>query len=440
MMRDLKKHLFLLFALTSLYMSAQQVLTKAEALKITLENNYGIKIANNNVEVAKNNSSIFNTGYLPTAGVSSGATYRRDNQTITRQDGTSTSIDGAITKSYNASLNLNYTLFDGMGRKYNYDQLIKQYQLTELQARETIENTYLQLFTVYFQIARLSENTNSLKESLQISKKRLQRAKYQYEYGQSTRLELLNAEVDVNNDSIALLDSQQQFLNQKWSLNTILGVQKTADFEVETTVNFATLTNIEDLISKSKTNNVLLKQNEKNIAISEFNIKINKSDYLPTVGLTTSYGWNKSQNPATSFLAQSSSNGLNAGINLSWNIFDGGSTKTRIANAKIALENQQIQLQEQIATLENTLRNAWSLYNNKLFVLKAQEQNMISTQNNFDRTREKYNLGQVTSIEFRQAQINLANSKIAYNNTKYDAKLIELQLLQLSGELLNNTL
>ncbi|WP_229664893.1 TolC family protein [Polaribacter pacificus] len=421
-------------------MSAQQVLTKAEALKITLENNYGIKIANNNVEVAKNNSSIFNTGYLPTAGVSSGATYRRDNQTITRQDGTSTSIDGAITKSYNASLNLNYTLFDGMGRKYNYDQLIKQYQLTELQARETIENTYLQLFTVYFQIARLSENTNSLKESLQISKKRLQRAKYQYEYGQSTRLELLNAEVDVNNDSIALLDSQQQFLNQKWSLNTILGVQKTADFEVETTVNFATLTNIEDLISKSKTNNVLLKQNEKNIAISEFNIKINKSDYLPTVGLTTSYGWNKSQNPATSFLAQSSSNGLNAGINLSWNIFDGGSTKTRIANAKIALENQQIQLQEQIATLENTLRNAWSLYNNKLFVLKAQEQNMISTQNNFDRTREKYNLGQVTSIEFRQAQINLANSKIAYNNTKYDAKLIELQLLQLSGELLNNTL
>lgn len=421
-------------------MSAQEVLTKAEALKITLENNYGIKIANNNVEVAKNNSSIFNTGYLPTAGVSSGANYRRDNQTITRQDGTSTSIDGAITKSYNASLNLNYTLFDGMGRKYNYDQLIKQYQLTELQARETIENTYLQLFTVYFQIARLSENTNNLKESLQISKKRLQRAKYQYEYGQSTRLELLNAEVDVNNDSIALLDSQQQFLNQKWSLNTILGVQKTADFEVETTVNFATLTNIEDLISKSKTNNVLLKQNEKNIAISEFNIKINKSDYLPTVGLTTSYGWNKSQNPATSFLAKSSSNGLNAGINLSWNIFDGGSTKTRIANAKIALENQQIQLQEQIATLENTLRNAWSLYNNKLFVLKAQEQNMISTQNNFDRTREKYNLGQVTSIEFRQAQINLANSKIAYNNTKYDAKLIELQLLQLSGELLNNTL
>lgn len=440
MMRCLKKQLFLLVVLTSFCVSAQKVLTKEEALRITLENNYGIKIANNNVTVAKNNSSIYNGGYLPTVGVSSGATFRRDNQSITRQDGSTTSVDGAITKSYNASLNLNYTIFDGLGRKYNFEQLKERYQLTELQARETIENTYLQLFTVYFQIARLSENTKSLQETLKISKQRLQRAKYQYEYGQSTKLELLNAEVDVNNDSIALIDSQQQFLNQKWGLNIILGTQNSTNFEVETSVTFANLLRLEDLLMKSQQNNVLLKQNEKNIAISEFNIKINKSDYLPTLGLSTSYGWNKSQNPATSFLAQSASNGLNAGINLSWNVFDGGGTKTRIANAKIALETQQIQLQQQKETLENNIRNTFSLYNNKLFVLKAQEKNVISNQNNFDRTREKYKLGQVTSIEFRQAQINLANSKIAYNNTKYDAKLIELQLLQLSGELLNNTL
>ncbi|MBT7816517.1 MAG: TolC family protein, partial [Polaribacter sp.] len=141
---------------------SQDILTKKDALKITLENNFGIKIANNNLEVAKNNTSIYNTGFLPTVAVSSGANYRRDNQTINRQDGTSTSIDGAVTKSYNASLNLNYTIFDGLGRKYNYQQLKETYKLTELQAKETIENTYLQLFTAYFQIARLSENKKNL--------------------------------------------------------------------------------------------------------------------------------------------------------------------------------------------------------------------------------------------------------------------------------------
>ena len=181
-----KIKIIIVVVLSTLPAFSQDILTKKDALKITLENNFGIKIANNNLEVAKNNTSIYNTGFLPTVAVSSGANYRRDNQTINRQDGTSTSIDGAVTKSYNASLNLNYTIFDGLGRKYNYQQLKETYNLTELQAKETIENTYLQLFTAYFQIARLSENKKNLNEALSISKQRLQRAKYQYEYGQST--------------------------------------------------------------------------------------------------------------------------------------------------------------------------------------------------------------------------------------------------------------
>ena len=160
-----KKAYILVFIFTAILQGfSQEILTKKEALRITLENNFGIKIANNNLEVAKNNSSIYNTRFLPTASLSSGANYRRDNQTITRQDGTSTSIDGAVTKSYNASVNLNYTIFDGLGRKYNYQQLKETYNLTELQAKETIENTYLQLFTIYFQIARFSENKNNLKK------------------------------------------------------------------------------------------------------------------------------------------------------------------------------------------------------------------------------------------------------------------------------------
>lgn len=436
-MKVIKNTILGVIFLSTLQVFSQEILTKKEALKITLENNFGIKIANNNLEVAKNNKSIYNTRFLPTLSASSGTNYRRDNQTINRQDGTSTSIDGAVTKSYNASLSLNYTIFDGLGRKYNYQQLKETYNLTELQAKQTIENTYLQLFTNYFQIARLSENKKNLNEALSISKQRLKRAKYQYEYGQSTKLELLNAEVDVNNDSIALINANQQLSNVKRGLNIILGIKKETNYVVETEVNFVDLMNFDKLKQKTIANNTLLKQNEKNIAISEFNIKINKANYLPSLGLNTSYGWNKSENPATSFLAGSTSNGLNAGLSLSWNLFDGGNTKTRVANSKIALENQQILLEQQKVTIENSLKNTWENYQNQLFILNAQKKNVLTTQNNFDRTQERFKLGQVTSIEFRQAQINLINSKTALNNAKFDAKLIEIQLLQLSGDIMN---
>ncbi|WP_298766864.1 TolC family protein [uncultured Polaribacter sp.] len=431
--------------LTTLQLFSQEILTKEQALAIALENNFGVKIANNNLEVAKNNTSILNNRYLPTISLNSGADYRNNNQSLTftdRETGNDAEIagDGIVTKSYNATLGLNYTIFDGLGRKYNYQQLKETYNLTEVQARETIENIYLQLFTSYFQIARLSENTNNIKEALTISKKRLKRATYQYEYGQSTKLELLNAEVDVNNDSITLINAKQQLSNAKRGLNVILGVEKDVNFEVETTVDFNKMLVLEELEEKTMNNNSLLLQNEKNIAISEFNIKINKANFLPALNFNASYGFNRTENEnlINPFGARLiTSDGLNAGVTLSWNIFDGGATKTRVANAKIALENQQILLEQQKVTIANNLKNTWENYKNQLFILKAQQTNVLTTKNNFDRTQERYKLGQVTSIEFRQAQINLVSAKTALNNAKFDAKLIELQLLQLSGDILN---
>ena len=431
--------------LLSLNGFAQEILTKERALEITLENNFGIKIAKNNLEIAENNTSIYNSGKLPTATLNSGANYSRNNQSLTFTDrgtGNDSEIsgNGVVAKTYNASLGVNYTIFDGFGRKYNVEQLKQTYNLTELQARETIENTYLQLFTTYFQIARLSENTDNLAEALTISIQRLQRAQYQYDYGQSTKLEFLNAQVDVNNDSISLIAAKQQLNNAKRGLNVILGKETDTNFAVETNVEYNNMLSFEDLKAKTMQNNSLLKQNEQNIAISEFNVKINKATYLPSLNFNASYGYNRTRNEnlINPFGAKLiTSDGLNAGLNLTWNIFDGGSTKTRVANAKIALDNQQILLEQQKLNIENNLKNTWENYKNQLFILSAQEQNVQSNQNNFDRTQERFKLGQISSVEFRQAQINLINAKTALNNAKFDAKLIELQLLQLSGDILN---
>jgi len=431
--------------LLSLNGFAQEILTKERALEITLENNFGIKIAKNNLEIAENNTSIYNSGKLPTATLNSGANYSRNNQSLTftdRDTGNDSEIsgNGVVAKTYNASLGVNYTIFDGFGRKYNVEQLKQTYNLTELQARETIENTYLQLFTTYFQIARLSENTDNLAEALTISKQRLQRAQYQYDYGQSTKLEFLNAQVDVNNDSISLIAAKQQLNNAKRGLNVILGKETATNFAVETNVEYNNMLSFEDLKAKTMQNNSLLKQNEQNIAISEFNVKINKATYLPSLNFNASYGYNRTRNEnlINPFGAKLiTSDGLNAGLNLTWNIFDGGLTKTRVANAKIALDNQQILLEQQKLNIENNLKNTWENYKNQLFILSAQEQNVQSNQNNFDRTQERFKLGQISSVEFRQAQINLINAKTALNNAKFDAKLIELQLLQLSGDILN---
>lgn len=436
-MKNYIKFLFLVFLYSTGVIAQQQIITKAEAVQLALENNYGIKIADNNLKIAKNNAGILNSGYLPTLTGNAGASYTQNDTDAVFRDGTSTSLTRAESRRYNASLNLNYTLFDGLGRRYNYKQLKEQYNLSELQARETIENTILQLFTVYYDVARLTENVTLLNESLKISKKRLTRANYQFEYGQNTKLFVLNAEVDVNNDSINLLNTKQLLANAKRDLYVVLGKDEIPNFTVDTLVSFIIPPNKLEMMDLVKVNNVILQQIEKNIKISDFQLKSNKSGYLPTVGLTGTYGWNENQNNSSSFLSTLTNTGFTGGVNFTWDLFNGGQTRTQVRNAKINLETQQLFKQQAELEITRDFNNAFEDYQNKLFVLQTQEKNVQTNINNFDRTEESFKLGQITSIEFRLAQLNLVNAINDKNDAKYAAKLAELQLLQLSGQLLD---
>ncbi|MCM4172261.1 TolC family protein [Arenibacter sp. TNZ] len=434
-------------------LSAQEkLLSKDTAVSLALENNFGIKVAKNQVTIADNNSGILNSGYLPRLTGTAGATYNDLNSNTEypgqfetngdpRQD---LEIKNAESQAYNAGLSLNYTLFDGMGRLYNFKRLKEQYQLTELQARETIENTVLQLFSVYYEIARLTENENVLRQALDISKDRIKRAEYSFEYGQNTKLDILNAQVDVTNDSISLMNVQQSLANTKRDLNVVINQNLNETFVVDTLVSFIPKLQLEDYISQSKENNVAILQTERNLAINEYDVKVNRSGYLPTLGLTGSYGWNLNQSAATSFLPGqiipgSNRNSLNLalGANLTWNLFDGGGTTVRVKNAKIAYENQELFKEQVTLEVDRDILNALGIYENRLQIFKIQGQNVVTNQNNFERSKEQFQLGRITSIEFRQAQINLLNAQTNKNLAKYDAKLAELQLLQLTGQLLS---
>jgi outer membrane protein TolC len=430
---------FIVFVLSvSAGLQAQEkMLTKSEAVRLALENNYGIKITNNNLKIAENNKGLMNSGFLPTLTGNAGTTYNLDNTEAEFSNGNITNLTGAESSRYNASLNLNYSLFDGLGRHYNYQQLKEQYNLSELQARETIENTIFQLFTVYYNVAKLTENVTLLNQSLDISKDRLARVEYQFDYGQNTKLDILNAEVDVNNDSINLLNTKQVLTNAKRDLYVVLGKNGFPDFTVDTLVNFSLTLNKEILWDLVKQNNVVLKQLESNITVSDFQLKSNRSGYLPSIGLTGSYGWNKNNNNAASFLSTSTNTGFSGGLNLTWSLFDGGRTRTLVQNAKINYETQQLFKEQTELEIDRDFNNAWEDYQNKLFVLQTQVKNVQTNTNNFNRTEERYKLGQVTSIEFRQAQLNLINAIGDKNAAKYDAKLAELQLMQLSGQLLD---
>ena len=447
-MKNSTSYLTLITCLIFVGLQAQdRLLSKEDAIALALENNYGINVAKNQIEVSKNNKSILNSGYLPTLTGTAGASYSRDDSGIefpgqVNQDGSpraDVDIYKAEAQRYNSALNANYTLFDGLGRHYNFKKLKEQYQLSELQARETIENTVIQLFSVYFEVARLTENENVLKQALEISRDRFKRSEYAFEYGQNTKLDILNAQVDITNDSINILNARQRLVNTKRDLNVLLNQNLNELYTVDTLITFIPKLQLEEFMDQAFLNNVAMLQTEKTLNINAYDIKVQKSGYLPKIGLNGTYGWNLNQSAQSAFFPGTNTDTWNFGVgtSLTWNLFDGGGTNVRVKNAKIAYENQELLKKQIELEVNRDIQNALSIYDNRLKIYSIQEQNVLTNQNNFERSKEQFQLGRITSIEFRQAQINLLNAQTNKNLAKYDAKLSELQLLQLTGQLLN---
>ena len=293
-----------------------------------------------------------NSGYVPKVTAAAGVNYSDENQNVLFLDETTTSVNGAVTESYNASITAEYVIFDGLVRKFTHQNNQGNLNLAKLQERQQIENNIISIYNAYFNLALQKQVVENLKRNIENSTDRLDRAGRKLKYGQGTKLDQLNAEVDLNNDSISYVEAFRDLNNLKRDLNLLLGRNVATDFNVDTTVTFKPVLDKQSILESAEKENIQVLLANQNILLSDLNLKINRAQFLPKVIGTGSYRWNESQNPPTSFALANESYGINLGLNLSWNIFD-GSAATRIKTSKITRENRKIELnkvKEQLLT------------------------------------------------------------------------------------------
>ena len=414
---------------------AQQKLTIDEALAIAVKNNHDLRIAKNNTAIAEIDAGVENSGYLPTINASGGISYSDENQNVIFSDGNATAINGAVTESYNASITAEYILFDGMVRKFTQQSNKANFNLRQVQERQQIENTVISIYQNFFNVAFQQQVVENFKMNIENSLDRLERTKKNLKYGQGTYLDELNSLVDLNNDSISYMDALKDLNNLKRELNLVLGREISLLFEADTTIVFNEHLVIDEVMGKALENNVTIVLAEQNILLSEIDLKVNKAQFLPKISGNSSYRWNESQNPPTSFALSNEAYGLNLGLNLSWNIFDGRNS-ARVKKAKITRLNREIELAEVSLQLKTDVLNAIETYSISQYKMKAEKNNLETNKLNFKRSQKEFSLGQITAVEFRQAQINLFNATNNYEKAKFDLKIAEINILQLTGQLI----
>ncbi|QSB25230.1 TolC family protein [Flavobacterium sp. CLA17] len=415
-------------------MQAQEVLTIEDAMKIALENNFEIKIAKNNSKISETNVTIGNAGMLPVATASVTDNNSIQNSDQTRQDGTSTSLDNAKNNSLNYGVSIGWTIFDGMKMFARHDQLKELQKLGDSELKRTILFKIGQVNSAYYDLFQQQQQLAALDTTIVISNQRLTLAKNRFTIGKASKLEVLNAQVDLNSDQVALLRQKESYANAKILLNQYLARDPKIDFKVTDQVTVDSKLVLADLINLAQKQNPALETQIINKRVAELQLKQVKADRYPVVRLTSGYNFAESES-SLGFTSATSSRGLNYGFNATLNIFDGFNQHRNEKVAKLQIENSQIAIEQQNMILNSQLSIAFQTYLTNLELIDLEEDNEAIARQNLQITLDKFKIGTITTIDFRTAQLNYVNAKVRYSNAQYEAKLSEIALKELAGNI-----
>ena len=422
--------LFLCIAKTK----AQEVLTIEDAMKIALENNFEIKIAKNNSKISETNVTVGNAGMLPTATASITDNNSVTNSSQTRQDGTSTSLKNAKNNSLNYGVSLGWTVFDGMKMFARLDQLKELQKLGDSELKRIILVKIGQVNSAYYDLVQQQQQLSALDTTIVISKQRLTLAQNRFSIGKASKLEVLNAQVDLNSDQVALLRQKESYANAKILLNQYLARDPKINFRVTDVVKVDNKLVLIDLMELAQKQNPALESQIINKRIAELQLKQVKADRYPVVNLTSGYNFADSQS-SLGFTSSATSRGLNYGFNATLNIFDGFNQHRNEKVAKLEIENSQIAIEQQNMALNTQLSTAFQTYLTNLELIGLEEDNEAIAKQNLDITLDKFRIGTITTLDFRTAQLNYVNAKVRYSNAQYEAKLSEIALKELAGNI-----
>ena len=434
------KHIVLIFiaivcTAPGLYAQPAPTYTLKSCLEQGLLNNYSLRIVRNEEQVSKNNATLGNAGYLHTLDLSAGYKGTIDNtETKARATGETTKDNGVFDQTLDAGINLNWTIFDGFNITANYQRLKELERQGETNTRIAIEDLIANIAAEYYNYVQQKIRLKNFRYAVSLSKERLRIVEERYHIGNFSRLDYQQAKVDFNADSAQYMKQQELLHTSRIQLNELMA-NKDVDqpFIIQDSlINVTASLNFEELWNATLTINASLLRAEQNNTLARLDYKKVCSRDYPYVKMNGGYGYtlNKYDISANS---RRSNLGLNFGVTVGFNLFDGNRRRER-KNARIAVQNARLEREQLEQALRADLSNLWQAYQNNLQMLNLERQNLVAAKENHEIAMERYMLGNLSGIEMREAQKSLLDAEERILSAEYDTKLCEISLLQISGK------
>ena len=425
--------------LSGLVSGAQRLLTLEEAISVSLSNNYDIRLSRNDSALAALDYAFANYALYPRLNATGGILFNNNNQRQVLADGTKRESSGIKSTNNNASLNLNWTLFDGMKMFITRRRLGELVELGELQIRNQVVTSVAEVMRIYFDLVRQVQQLKAIEEQMALSSDRLKLAEYKFEIGTGTKSDALQAQIDYNAQRSGQLTQQTNIIKLKEQLNNLLVLPIANDFVVPDTIPINTSLILDSLQSGINATNPQLLLAQKSLDVANLVLEERKAERLPTLTFNSAYNFSRNNNKTVINPFQplfNQNHGFNYGFTANIPIFNGYITRRNIRAAQLDIEYQALNYQRNLAFLTTSVSTAYRDYSLHRQTLILEEENIKLVRENLFIARERYRLGVTTFLEMRIAEQNLADATNRLIQARYNTKVAEIELMRLRGEII----
>ncbi len=418
-------------------LSAQDsLMTAQEAIKTAIQNNYGIIITKNEIEIGSINNNWANAGIIPSISASASKMMGVNNLEQKLSNGTITRKNGNSTQNLNAGIAVNWRIFDGFKMFATKKRLEELERNGEYNFRKNVNETVFNVISSYYNIVTLNEQKKATLEQIDLYNDRYTLSLRRLEIGTGARYEVLQAEVDLNEQRSNLLSLQNSIAIAKSNFSNLLGKSPDTFFVVADTITINPMPDFDHVRNNINAQNpdVLLATSQLLILIQQKK-EVNAAR-LPSVELNGFYNFARNSNGA-GFTLFNQTYGPSGSVGITVPLFSGILVKKQLAISDIQIKNQQLAIDQTKNDIQTSLANAYTNYNNALKSIELEKNNLVLATENITIATERYKKLNITSVELRQIQISYNDAKNRLYNALYQAKIAESTVALLSGDIAN---
>jgi outer membrane protein TolC len=409
-----------------------------DAVATALKNNYDIRLMRNDSALLSLNEKFANSVFLPRVNATS-------NMLFTNNDAKQKFTGGAIRErnniratNFNTSVNLNWTLFDGLKMFATRERSMEFSRLGDLQMKTRISATVAEVINTYYNIVRQKQQIKAIEEQIALSEEVVKVAEKRFETGLGAKPALLQSKVDLNARKASRERESLSIDRLKVQLNQLMAVAADARYEVTDSIPVNHDLSLPDILQTTETSNPDMLLARQQIKISEAGLKETKAQRFPVLSFNSTYNFTRNDNKAvvnefTPLFNRNS--GYNYGLGLSIPIFNNFTVKRQIQEAGFDLEYRKLLFDYQRAINNSSVINAFRAYEMNKKLLQMEEENITLARENVYIAKERLRLGASGYIEFREAQRSLEDAYYRLTATRFDFKVSETELLRLKGDL-----